>query len=479
MKKKTTIIILLVMMFVLFAVAGTIMFYLNYENTHNNPKNKTLNEVGLQTFADMTEVEEFQTIPLYDAEGIKITEPIDRGDNVYMVTVNGTDKNQYEAYLKTLKDAGYKLFADNGAEGIDQTVFTASFTKETLTVTVTYVGNEETVYITSSEKMELSPHLIDKEEYRSNLIDGMSNTLHMLELYDYGNSFLIQLKNGHFIVNDGGSSNDIKYLIDYIESLLPNGDKPVIEAWIITHAHGDHNGALASLTSDTTLLSRIYIDGIYISTPSDNELNAVNAMTLKSGMMMIQSLPSFAKASDGTNTKVYRPQMGQRYYFCDVVVDIMHTQEQLVREDYANMDINDSSTWTMFHIDGQRFLHSGDADKGSMGIVLRTYSKEYLNLDIYASFHHNLNNWFPFLEYCTIKTTLFTSSTTEAQNKNAGELNSVGSNAWLKENSLEYYSWEDGGKVLTFPYKVGTAKTLPMQEWKYHESRERSEFLKN
>ena len=124
MKKKTTIIILLVMMFVLFAVAGTIMFYLNYENTHNNPKNKTLNEVGLQTFADMTEVEEFQTIPLYDAEGIKITEPIDRGDNVYMVTVNGTDKNQYEAYLKTLKDAGYKLFADNGAEGIDQTVFT-------------------------------------------------------------------------------------------------------------------------------------------------------------------------------------------------------------------------------------------------------------------------------------------------------------------------------------------------------------------
>ena len=102
MKKKTTVIILLVMMFVLFAVAGTIMFYLNYENTHNNPKNKTLNEVGLQTFADMTKVEEFQTIPLYDAEGIKITEPVDRGDNVYMVTVNGTDKNQYEAYLKTI-----------------------------------------------------------------------------------------------------------------------------------------------------------------------------------------------------------------------------------------------------------------------------------------------------------------------------------------------------------------------------------------
>ena len=75
------------------------------------------------------------------------------------------------------------------------------------------------------------------------------------------------------------------------------------------------------------------------------------------------------------------------------------------------------------------------------------------------------------MEYCEIKTTLFTTNGTESQNKSVGEINSVGSNAWLKENSVDYYSWEDGGKVLTFPYKKGTAKSLPIQEWTHHANR--------
>lgn len=474
MKKKTTVILLLSMMFVLFAAAGLLIFYLHQENLYNNPKVQTLNEVGLQTFADQTDNEVFQDIPLYAAEGVKMTDPKDRGDNVYMVTVNGTNKAQYEAYLQTLKDAGFTFFADNGEKGIAESVFTASFTKKDLTVTVTYVANDETVYLTSSNKMNLSEHLIYKDEYQANNVDGMKNTLHMLELYDYGNSFVFQLKNGHFIVSDGGSSNDIQYLIDYLESLTPNGEKPIIEAWFISHAHGDHNGALASLTSDTDLLQRIYIDGIYLSMPNNEALAAVNSTNMMKNMMMIQTLPSFAKASDGSNTKLYRPQTGQKYYFCDVVIDIMHTQEQLPTEDYANMDLNDSSMWTMFHIDEQKFMLSGDADKGSMSIVMRTYPKEYFEMDIYASFHHNLNNWLPFLELCTVKTTLFTTSGTEPQNKAAGEINGAGANAWLMKNSLDYYSWEDGGKVLTFPYKVGTARSLPMQQWTYHASRERT-----
>lgn len=479
MKNDKAVVIVAVVAIALVLGFGIVAWtYLNgIDTSKENPKNLTKNEKGLQTFADLTDVKEFQEVPVYDGENVKISDPDDRGDNVYMITVNGTNHEQYKSYIETLKKSEFIFFADNGETGIEEKVYTSSFTKNELVLTVTYVVNDETVYITASQKMELSPHLIYKEQYTANTIAGMKNTLHMLELYDYGNSFVIQLKNGHFIVNDGGSKNDTPYLLDYLESLAPNGEKPVIEAWFITHAHGDHNGALAGLASEPKYLERIYIDGIYLSMPGDEELTSVNAMTLKTSTMMIQSLPALAKASDGSNTKVYRPQTGQKYYFCDVVVDVMHTQEQLVREDYANMDINDSSTWTMFHIDGQKFLHSGDADKGSMGIVLRTYSQEYLDIDVYASFHHNLNNWFPFLEYCSIKTTLFTSSTTESQNVNVGEINSVGSNAWLKENSLDYYSWEDGGKVLTFPYEIDSAETLPMCKWQYHPKRERSDFI--
>ena len=34
--------------------------------------------------------------------------------------------------------------------------------------------------------------------------------------------------------------------------------------------------------------------------------------------------------------------------------------------------------------------------------------------------------------------------------------------------------WGDGTKIFTFPYEVGTYKTVPLQEWKYNEGEERT-----
>ena len=82
MKKNKTVILLLSMAVVLLGVTGVMGFYLYQENQLNNPKKQTMNEAGLQTFADLTEVEQFQNIPVYDAEGVKLAEPEDRGDDV-------------------------------------------------------------------------------------------------------------------------------------------------------------------------------------------------------------------------------------------------------------------------------------------------------------------------------------------------------------------------------------------------------------
>lgn len=472
MKKNKEVILISALIGTLLLLVGTLTVCLFIDNSVNNSRVPTVNDKGIETFADQTDVEQFLNVPLYKGEGAKLSEPEDRGDEVYMVTVNGTNKEQYEEYLKTLEKAGYQFFADNGKDGLDESIYTASFKGEKETVTVTYYAKEETAYITSSFNMELSPHLIDKEEYREDILSGAKNTLYMFELYEYGNSFVIQLKNGHFIVNDGGTEEDIKYLFDYLDAYAPDGQKTVVEAWFITHAHGDHQGALASLSEEKELLERIYIDGIYLSMPSDEAYMSVNQLSAKTDTMKIQTLPMMAKASDGGNTKIYRPQAGQKYYFCDVVIDIMHTQENLITQDYANLDLNDSSTWTMFHIDGQKFLHAGDADRGSMRMVMKNFDQDYLKMNVYASFHHNINNWMPFLEYCDIETILFTTSGTESQNKAVGEINSIGANAYLKRIAKDYYSWEDGGKILIFPYKQGTAKTIPMQNWKYHEDRE-------
>lgn len=107
-------------------------------------------------------------------------------------------------------------------------------------------------YIVAEENVALSERLIYKKEYADNLIPGAQTTLHMVELHQSGNSFVLQLKNGHFILCDGGYTEDLAFLLEYLESLVPEGEKPVIEAWMITHLHVDH-AALLRIPNDTVL----------------------------------------------------------------------------------------------------------------------------------------------------------------------------------------------------------------------------------
>ena len=53
---------------------------------------------------------------------------------------------------------------------------------------------------------------------------------------------------------------------------------------------------------------------------------------------------NFVKDENGKTTKAYRPQLGQRYYFCDTIVDICLTTEQLDPTTFGT-DVNDTSFW--------------------------------------------------------------------------------------------------------------------------------------
>ena len=48
----------------------------------------------------------------------------------------------------------------------------------------------------------------------------------------------------------------------------------------------------------------------------------------------------------------------------------------------------------------------------------------------------------------------------------------------IVKDDEEYFSHEDGTKVLTFPYEVGSVQTEPKQTWSYHPNREESQGVK-
>lgn len=413
-------------------------------------------------FSEITDCEVFQTVPMMVVEGAQAGKTIDYGDETYVIDVNGTSTEDYRQYLNTLANDGFKKYVDNGEEGLDGSVLSATYTKDKLTITVIHIVKRDKTYISASETMNLSEHLFYKDEYVKDNKKGAKTKVHMPEMYEYGNSFIIQLKNGHFILNDGGYEQDMPYLLDYLESLVPDGEKPVIEAWFISHGHLDHVGPFVAFMRDFSQADRICVEGIYFTKPSEELLQEYNMKTDVQNAI----IGSYAlKTSSGESTAIYRPQTGQRYYFNDITIDILHTQEQLVTGNYLN-GFNESSTWMMYNIEGQKFMLCGDAGEGSVLAVKRTYNQEYFNVDVMAVFHHGTNVYDSYVDYFNYKTLIYphymSGTTVEGR---------IEATKKLLERTQEAMSWGDGAKILTFPYKIGTYQSLPLQEWSYHPDR--------
>ena len=405
----------------------------------------------------------FMGIPMMEVSTAKEARVDHYGAGTYVTYVEDTTKEDYEAYLRLVEESGFLKHSDNG-EGLDNAVFCSTYTKDDIVLTVSYYTREKKTNISFYQDFPLSEHLIYQDSYVEGNVEGAKTKLHMLELRRLGNSFVFQLKNGHFIISDGGMPYDLVYLLDYLEELTPEGEKPIIEAWVISHAHGDHCGALNAFVDLPENAPRVAVEGIYFSEPSWRVLEycsgGANAVIGK--LKMAQKI---VKTSEGVPTPIYRPQTGQRYYFNDITMDILITQEQVPFEKYKR-DINTSSTVCLFTIEGQKCFFSGDIHEEGLDFIRENYSQEYLTLDFFTLNHHGFNTSVSFTDYITVKTLLLTVQKQVPVRK-------IRETKYFVSKVSETMNWGDGTKVITFPYTIGSYETLPCNEWKYHQDVER------
>lgn len=196
----------------------------------------------------------FSKIPEMNYSGVEVGEAKEFGNQNYVLNVDNTTKLQYEDYIHVLINDGFVKHSDNGPEGMEGLINTTNLMKDNITLTVSYLAEHAKTHLSASYDLELSEYL----NYNPASVEGINKNaktkLHMTELNCLGSSFIIQLKNGHFVVEDGGLPMDGPYLLDYLESLVPE-EKPIIEGWFISHVHGDHFGALMEIVSDKSILT--------------------------------------------------------------------------------------------------------------------------------------------------------------------------------------------------------------------------------
>ena len=420
--------------------------------------------------SSMTTCEAFQEVPVWEAEGVKIGEAVEYGNDVYIIDVNGTTMEHYQDYLKLLERAGFKKHSDNGEEGMEGYVYNASYTKGELSVAVSFAVKLEKAYITASYNMPFSDYLVYNAESAKPVSADKKTKVHMLQMNANGNSFVFELKNGHFVVHDGGHAADAPYLVDYLEDLTPGDEKPVIEGWFISHPHGDHYGAMQAIAA-SDMATRLIVNGIYSVEPSAEVVSHFTANEYNSGLdiwiAMINLSSKTFQTETGARCQVYRPIIGQRYYFSDITVDVSFTSDQIM-DITITEDINDLSSWYMTTVEGQRFMIGGDSATVGTKTIMRHYDREYFKFDVFAALHHGINVYDTFTDYCDVQTLLYTSWRSGSIWTDGTWKAAEAENARLRSVVDEYYDHGNGTVVLTFPYTKGTAQIMEPFKWEYN-----------
>lgn len=420
-----------------------------------------------ETFETIVDSELFADVPLMAGEKINFSEVEDVGAGNHLIWAYDTSIDEYKSYLSLLEKNKFKKYADNGEKGLENFVYTAHYQKDELLVVVTYYTKMKDTMITVCKDAVLSEHLIYSDEYVKNNIPDAKTTLHSPELRDTGNSYVFQLKNGHYIVNDGGTQQNLPYLLDYLEKNAPNGAKPIIDAWIVSHSHVDHMGVIQALVEQPQWAERIIVEGIYFT-----EANEA-AHQERRGTGMVSALTYFVnnstaifKTSEGETTPLYRMRQGERYYFSDITMDVTFAQDVLNYKEWKTW--NATSTVLMYTIEGQKVLIMADTDYENQMVMLDIYDDSYFDLTIYQSPHHGGNVFDQFTSHIQVKTIAGAGKGTSTSAR--GLLSRYMQKQNLEAKAQEFLEYGLGGLLFTFPYEPGTYERFPLVDWTVYEN---------
>ncbi|MCI8269540.1 MAG: MBL fold metallo-hydrolase [Lachnospiraceae bacterium] len=190
-------------------------------------------------------------------------------------------------------------------------------------------------------------------------------------------SAILQTSQGSLIVVDGGLGADGDYLRSQIQAKGSH-----VAAWLITHPHGDHAGALYRILQDEAagVQSGIQIDGIYYSfaAPEWYTMNDATEQTMAHAIIgSLSGLPE---------TMLHTVSRGQTIQVDDVTIQVMNDRYETSSDKGNNAGIV-YKLW----VNGKSILFLGDmAEEGGRRLLAES-GPEALRADIVQMAHHGQN----------------------------------------------------------------------------------------
>ena len=317
----------------------------------------------------------------------------DAGDNSYVLMFNNATIDTVEGYLSSLASHGYSEYASNT---IDNNRY-YTYTNSDNVVNVAFTGyNKEMKVIVERQTDTALPTRESDNKWTA--VSGVTTTISQLGLYyetdgrvvadpqnsnnPYinGMSYVIRLKDGSFIVIDGGHSKSIDgtRLYNVMKKQAPDPNNIVIAAWFFTHGHSDHTGFFASFCQ--SYASKVKVEQFVYNFPSVNEIDDAD-----------QARADGTVAKYFKNVPVVKAHPGQVFYIRNSKITMLYTNDLWVYGKQELKTANEASLVFTVELEGKKFMVLGDY-YDDLGILRSLYSSSTLKSDIMQVSHHGISN---------------------------------------------------------------------------------------
>ncbi|MBQ9086948.1 MAG: MBL fold metallo-hydrolase [Clostridia bacterium] len=318
------------------------------------------------------------TIPAFPENGGTLHSVAEFAEGLYRIYITGTTEDQYNAYEQILEDNGYKMYSVNK---IGSNLYR------------TYKGSECMIHMyfnnTKREIRILAGDVDEMVDYDlAPVTDGtIIDPSWTLLAPDYsaqpggenGMGLIFTMKDGSFVIVDGGWGYDTKGLYDYLVANNRRDDGILIRAWIITHPHEDHYGNVVKFSN--SYASKVKVEKFVAQFAVGPY--AVNGSADDDIAIILPALEKFEGA------ELLVPQVGQKMYFGELEMEFLYTVECLYPA--ANIgDANNHSLCAKMNFYGKDILMMGDSFQAVCNYLVNTYGS-YIQSDYLQVPHHNGN----------------------------------------------------------------------------------------
>lgn len=190
-------------------------------------------------------------------------------------------------------------------------------------------------------------------------------------------SVLLETSQGSLIVVDGGLGADAAYLRSQIQARGGH-----VAAWLITHPHGDHAGALYQILQDEAAgqASGITIDGIYYSFAPPEWYTVHDPAEVTMAHSIIGTFAGLPQ------TMLHQVSRGQTIQVDDVTIQVMNDRYEL-----GSSKGNNAGIVYKAYVNGRSILFLGDMAEEGGNRLLAEAGPEALKSDIVQMAHHGQN----------------------------------------------------------------------------------------